>query len=67
MVKSLAEQLKNIKWEFGNPAHIRALEMLERIGKKRKLLAEKKRTSLLEEIARDEANILFTIKSVDNR
>lgn len=62
MKKSFAEAIKKVKWEFGNPNHIKALDMLTRINKKKKLLAEKKSNkALLEEIERDEGNILFTI------
>lgn len=66
MKKTFDQHLKGFKWEFGNPAHIRALDMLEAINKKKKLVKEKLKNqkvikNQLDEIKRHEGNLLFTL------
>ena len=56
-----------MKPEFGNPNHILALEKIERIRSKEKIVKEKLQNNKaierkLIEIKRDEENILFLLK-----
>lgn len=67
MNKEFEDFIKTFKPEFGNEKHIRALQAIERIRSKEKLVREKLQNAKaiekkLKEIERDERNILFLLK-----
>lgn len=69
MTEEFENFIKTIKPEFGNENHLRAMEMIDKLRKKEKLLKEKLKTAnaikkLLREIELDERNIMHLIKSI---